>query len=147
MQKRVVLLIGNHVTATPCAWALNPGIGKVKGFLFLFISTVKWKCDHIRPSRGRKAKSMEDDRACFFRGASWEAGALSASQPARSRDRGGQCPPRAFGVHHSGQSCGEQTATKHTLTLGHCSPWKEDRNRPLEPCLPGPLQHQRQSDG
>ena len=97
---------------------------------------------------GRKAKSMEDDRACFFRGASWEAGALSASQPARSRDSGGQCPPRAFGVHHSGQSCGEQTASKHThLTLGHSSPWKEDRNRPLEPCLPGPPQHQRQSDG
>ena len=71
MQKWVVLLIGNHVTETTPAWALNLGTGKVKGFLF--ISTVKWKSDHICPSRGKKGKA--DGRrqsllsqACFVGG-------------------------------------------------------------------------------
>ena len=83
MQKRVVLLIGNHVTATTRAWALNPGIGKVKGFLFLFISTVKGKRDHIRPSRGKKSKVDGRQQSLLFQGCfvgGWGAECFSACQ-------------------------------------------------------------------
>lgn len=72
---------------------------------------------------------------------------LSASQTARSKGRWWPVPGSCFWRSPFRARCGEQMATKHTyLTLGHSFPLEEDRSQPPEPCLPGPLQHQRQSD-
>lgn len=71
----MVLLIGNYTTRITPAWALNPGTGKVKVVSVYFYLERKMESNHVG--------LMEEGRACSLRDASWEAGALSASQPVK----------------------------------------------------------------
>lgn len=113
------LLIANHTAKTTPAWALNPGMGKVKVVSVYFALERKLESDQI-------GLMEEDSLLLQERSAVEEAGHQGSLCPLGSEEWRLDQLLHAYGMHHSKQRREEQRATRHApLALGYAFPVNE----------------------